>query len=96
MQWRARPYQNMYQRPAGYFYPQRDTAITATESAKRYSHYSRRIRKEIQPLRPPPYQQQGQYSRQEFYPNQEYGHMRLTVCSPLLLRRPCPGGDRGL
>ncbi|MEH7080015.1 spore coat protein, partial [Bacillus velezensis] len=22
MQWRAQPYQNMYQQPAGYFYPQ--------------------------------------------------------------------------
>ncbi|WEV83846.1 YppG family protein [Bacillus velezensis] len=48
---------------------------------------------EIQPLRPPPYQQQGQYP-QQFYPNQEYGHMQQPFAPPPP-QTAMPGGQPG-
>ncbi|MDU0811758.1 YppG family protein [Bacillus siamensis] len=48
MQWRAQPYQNMYQQPAGYFYPQQ---IQPQQQ-------------QMQPVQPQPYHQQGQFPPQ--------------------------------
>ncbi|XBP81963.1 YppG family protein [Bacillus velezensis] len=91
MQWRARPYQNMYQRPAGYFYP-RQIQPLQTESAQ-IQPLQPPYPRQIQPLRPPPYQQQGQYP-QQFYPNQEYGHMQQPFAPPPP-QTAMPGGQPG-
>ncbi|MDF4192374.1 YppG family protein [Bacillus amyloliquefaciens] len=80
MQWRAQPYQNMYQQPAGYFYPQQIQPLQPPYP------------QQIQPLQPPPYQQQGQYP-QQFYPNQEYGHMQQPFAPPP--QTAMPGGQPG-
>ncbi|WP_426553133.1 YppG family protein [Bacillus velezensis] len=80
MQWRAQPYQNMYQQPAGYFYPQQIQPLQQP-SPQQIQPLQQPSPQQIQPLQPPPYHQQGQYP-QQFYPNQEYGHVQQPVCSP--------------
>ncbi|ANB84114.1 spore coat protein [Bacillus velezensis] len=83
MQWRAQPYQNMYQQPAGYFYPQQIQPLQQPYP------------QQIQPLQqpPPPYHQQGQYP-QQFYPNQEYGHVQQPF-APAPPQAGMPGGQPG-
>ncbi|CAI8787223.1 YppG family protein [Bacillus velezensis] len=83
MQWRAQPYQNMYQQPAGYFYPQQIQPLQPPYP------------QQIQPLQqpPPPYHQQGQYP-QQFYPNQEYGHVQQPF-APAPPQAGMPGGQPG-
>nr|WGD66495.1 hypothetical protein P5646_13620 [Bacillus velezensis] len=82
MQWRAQPYQNMYQQPAGYFYPQQIQPLQPPYP------------QQIQPLQQPPYHQQGQYP-QQFYPNQEYGHMQPPY-APAPPQAGMPGASRSL
>ncbi|AOC91473.1 YppG family protein [Bacillus sp. L381] len=60
MQWRAQSYQNMYQQPMGYFYPQQIQPLQQPLQQQPY---------------PQQYHQQGQFPPQ-FYPNQEYGQMQ--------------------
>ncbi|MED3000421.1 YppG family protein [Bacillus velezensis] len=81
MQWRAQPYQNMYQQPAGYFYPQQIQPLQPPYP------------QQIQPLQQPPYHQQGLYP-QQFYPNQEYGHIQQPF-APAPSQAGMPGGQPG-
>ncbi|MEK4632871.1 YppG family protein [Bacillus velezensis] len=92
MQWRAQPYQNMYQQPAGYFYPQQIQPLQQP-SPQQIQPLQQPSPQQIQPLQPPPYQQQGQYP-QQFYPNQEYGHMQQPFAPPPP-QAAMPGGQPG-
>ncbi|MBR7880178.1 MULTISPECIES: YppG family protein [Bacillus amyloliquefaciens group] len=95
MQWRAQPYQNMYQQPAGYFYPQQIQPLQQP-SPQQIQPLQPPYPQQIQPLQqppPPPYHQQGQYP-QQFYPNQEYGHMQQSF-APSPPQAAMPGGQPG-
>ncbi|WP_223152205.1 YppG family protein [Bacillus sp. 1021] len=83
MQWRAQPYQNMYQQPAGYFYPQPNQQQMQPLQPQPYP----------QQIQQPPYHQQGQFPPQ-FYPNQEYGHMQQPY-TPAPPQAGMPGGPPG-
>ncbi|MGF7489801.1 YppG family protein [Bacillus velezensis] len=91
MQWRAQPYQNMYQQPAGYFYPQQIQPLQQP-SPQQIQPLQQPYPQQIQPLQQPPYHQQGQYP-QQFYPNQEYGHMQQPFAPPP--QAAMPGGQPG-
>ncbi|MBW8585221.1 MULTISPECIES: YppG family protein [Bacillus] len=105
MQWRAQPYQNMYQQPAGYFYPQQIQPLqqpSPQQIQPLQPPYPQQIQplqppypQQIQPLQqpPPPYHQQGQYP-QQFYPNQEYGHVQQPF-APAPPQAGMPGGQPG-
>ncbi|WP_113629808.1 YppG family protein [Bacillus amyloliquefaciens] len=92
MQWRAEPYQNMYQQPAGYFYPQQIQPLQQPYP-QQIQPLQQPYPQQIQPLQQPPYHQQGQYP-QQFYPNQEYGHMQQPF-APSPPQAAMPGGQPG-
>lgn len=92
MQWRAQPYQNMYQQPAGYFYPQQIQPLQQP-SPQQIQSLQPPYPQQIQPLQQPPYHQQGQYP-QQFYPNQEYGHVQQPFAPPPP-QAAMPGGQPG-
>lgn len=94
MQWRAQPYQNMYQQPAGYFYPQQIQPLQQPNPQQMQSLQPQPYPQQIQqPLQQPPYHQQGQFPPQ-FYPNQEYGHMQQPY-TPAPPQAGMPGGPPG-
>ncbi|MEC3656236.1 MULTISPECIES: YppG family protein [Bacillus] len=94
MQWRAQPYQNMYQQPAGYFYPQQIQPLQQPNQQQMQPLQPQPYPQQIQqPLQQPPYHQQGQFPPQ-FYPNQEYGHMQQPY-TPAPPQAGMPGGPPG-
>ncbi|AME08386.1 YppG family protein [Bacillus siamensis] len=93
MQWRAQPYQNMYQQPAGYVYPQQIQPLQQPNQQPMQPLQPQPYPQQIQPLQPPPYHQQGQFPPQ-FYPNQEYGHMQQPY-TPAPPQAGMPGGPPG-